>query len=226
MEELKNFRAAVRPTRTQAAFVISSCLQATPKDWWDLVKEESDNFTQFVIKFKRRYWGEETQHSVKAKLEFGSYQTGREGPITAYAIKIFREAKGLTPTLSVKAVISKLARHFNEEIRSTILGRPINTLEDLLELLDRFDNTGSLNSHKTGKPDTRESWRSRTPTNQQQQTRYTGPNQYRRTPELQNTTSREETWRRPNRNQASVQNNIRYEDPLSRHQCPVISITM
>ena len=39
LEELKDFWAAVRPTRLQAAFVISSCLQGTPKDWCDLVKE-------------------------------------------------------------------------------------------------------------------------------------------------------------------------------------------
>ena len=60
LEELKDFWAAVRPYRGQAAFVISSCLHSTPKDWWDLVKEDNDDLAQFISKFKRRYWGEET----------------------------------------------------------------------------------------------------------------------------------------------------------------------
>ena len=72
LEELKDFWAAVRPSRGQAAFVISSCLHSTPKDWWDLVKEDNNDLAQFISKFKRQYWGEETKNSIKATLEFGS----------------------------------------------------------------------------------------------------------------------------------------------------------
>ena len=101
LEELKDFWAAVRPSRGQAAFIISSCLQGTPRDWWDLAKKENDDFPQFVQKFKRRYWGEETQNSVKTKLEFGSYRAARDGSMTAYTIKMFREARSLTPAPAV-----------------------------------------------------------------------------------------------------------------------------
>ena len=178
-EELKDFWAAVRHTSGQTAFIISSCLQGTPRNWWDLVNEEDDEFPQFIMKFKRRYWEEETQHSVKAKLEFGCYQAGREGSMTAYAIKIFREGRGLTPAPAVQGIIQKLARHFNEEIRSTILSRPISTLENLLELLERFDNTGLLNSHRTENSIARDTWRNKNPPSQQQYARYPGdrPNQ-------------------------------------------------
>ena len=71
LEELKDFWAAVRPSRGQAAFVISGCLHTTPKDWWDLEKEDNDDLTQFISKFKRRYWGEETHQIIKAALAFG-----------------------------------------------------------------------------------------------------------------------------------------------------------
>ena len=90
-EELREFWAAIRPSRGQTAFVISSCLQGTPKDWWDLVKEDNDNLNQFISKFKRRNWGEETQHAIKATLEFGSYQPHIDPSMVAYAIKILRE---------------------------------------------------------------------------------------------------------------------------------------
>ena len=214
LEELKDFWTAVRPTRGQTAFIISSCLQGTPRDWWDLVKEEGDDFPQFITKFKRRYWGEETQHSVKTKLEFGSYQAGREGTMTAYAIKMFREARGLAPAPTVQEIIQKLARHFNEEIRSTILSRRISTLESLLELLERFDNTGPLNAHRTDNPIPRDTWRNRNPSSPQQYTRHLGdrPNQYRRNQESQGRTVKEENWRRTARNLEPPQDNIRVMD--------------
>ena len=226
LEELKDFWTAVRPSRGQAAFIISSCLQGTPRDWWDLVKEEDDDLPQFVQKFKRRYWGEETQHSVKTKLGFGSYQGGRDGSMTAYAIKIFREARGLTPAPAVREIISKLARHFNEEIRCTILGRPINTLEDLLELLKRFDNTGPLNVHRNDNFHPRDNWRNNISASQQPYTRFTGerPNQNRRYQETQHRTVKDESWRRPAKAQETTQNNVRtidvvtYEDEAPDHK--------
>ena len=55
-----------------------------------------------------------------------------------------------------------------------------------------------------------ESWRNRAPAGQQQHARYTGEksNQYRRIQKPQNAITKEETWRRPNRNQVPAPNNV------------------
>ena len=220
LEELSDFWAAIRPSRGQTAFVISSCLQGTPKDWWDLVKEENDDLSQFIGKFKRRYWGEETQHAIKATLEFGNYQPSTDPSMVAYAIKIFREVKGLVPSPTTKEIISKLARHFNEEIRSTILARPINTLEDLLELLERFDNAGPLNSRRLTPPIPHDSWRIRSPRDYPQYPRFSDDRGHpqRRNPGIPDGQPKNENWRKPARNQEQPQNNVRVLDMIGTEQ--------
>ena len=131
--------------------------------------------------------------------------------MAAYAIKLFREVRGLTPSPSTKEIISKLARHFNEEIRSTISGRPINTLEDLLELLERFDNAGPLNSYRTPPRSTQESWRNRGTPGVQQYTRNNGDRGYQpiRNLETGGREPRNDSWRRPERNLESPKTQVR-----------------
>ena len=117
-------------------------------------------------------------------------------------------------TPAVKEIISKLARHFNEEIRSTILGRLISTLEDLLELIERFENTGPLNIHRIKNPHFRDNWRNNGPVNQQSQPRFSTDrlNQHRRYTEAQNKEGKEENWRKPTRGQELTRNNVRVLD--------------
>ena len=120
--------------------------------------------------------------------------------MAAYAIKFFREVRGLTPSPSTREIISKLARHFNEEIRSPILGRPINTLEDLLELLERFDNAGPLNSHRPPLGNPQEIWRNRSTSGVQQYPRNNGDRDYqpRKNIETGGREPRNEQWRMNN----------------------------
>ena len=132
--ELRDFLEAVRPSRNQLAFVIGSCLRGTAKDWWDLTKEEDDDFDNFCDKFTERCWGESIQHEAKSRLEFGFYHTGSEIGMATYALQAFREARSLTPPLWDGEIILKLARHFNEDIRSMIIGRSISCLKDLLNI--------------------------------------------------------------------------------------------
>lgn len=152
----------MNPGRDESAFILSSCLKGTPKDWWDLVKQENNTIESFCEKFKDRYWNENVQYETKRKLEFGHYVPSAETSMSTYAIKIFRDAKGLNPPLRDAEIIQKLSRHFNEEIRVAILGRHIQVLQDLLELLERFDNFGTLNSKRGESSKTKtENWRNR-----------------------------------------------------------------
>lgn len=47
LEALKYYWETVKTTREQTAFIMGSCLHGTPKDWWDLVKEDDDNLGRF-----------------------------------------------------------------------------------------------------------------------------------------------------------------------------------
>ena len=190
LEELRDFWEAVRPSRHQLAFVIGSCLRGTAKDWWDLTKEEDDDFDTFCEKFMERYWGESVQHEAKSRLEFGFYHTGSEIGMATYALQAFREARSLTPPLRDGEIILKLARHFNEDIRSMIIGRSISCLKDLLNILEKFDRCGPLNSQRAEAATPKENWKSRQIVQ--------GPdrsNQYRRSNPPQQRFLREEGWK-------------------------------
>ena len=118
--------------------------------------------------------------------------------MVAYAIKNFRQVKGLVPSPTAKEIISKLARHFNEEIRSTVLGRPINNLEDLLELLERFDNAGPLNSRRSTPPNAHDNWRNKSSRDCLQYPRPSddGGHPQRRCPGIPDGQPKFETWRK------------------------------
>lgn len=195
LSELQDFWAAMRPSQEETAFVIGSCLKGAPKDWWDLVKEDNDTIETFHRKFKDRYWNDNTQHEVRRKLEFGHYTATSDNSMTIYVIKIFRDAKNLTPPLSDSEIIKRLSRHFNEEIRTTILGRQIQKLSELLELLDRFDSSGPLNSRRGDNTDTKnENWRNKT---------------HRNEADKPHPQKREENWRSKEKNAPATNRAIR-----------------
>lgn len=195
LNELRDYWSAVNPSQEETAYLIGSCLRGIPKDWWDLVKEDGDNFDSFCVKFKERYWNENTQHEVKRKLEFGHYNPTPESSMTNYAVKMFRDAKNLTYPLSDHEIIRKLSRHFNEEIRTAILGRKIQALHEMLELLEKFDTTGPLNTRRLDNSEAKpEHWRGR---------------QNRTENERSNGQKREENWRAKDRSSQSQTRTIR-----------------
>ena len=96
----------------------------------------------FLDRFLGRYWNEQAQHELRRKLEFGSHTRDRTGSRTEYAIRIYAEAKELGPTMSHGEIIQKLARHYNEEIKYTIVERGITRIDELIELLENFERIG------------------------------------------------------------------------------------
>lgn len=184
----------MKPNQEETPYILGSCLRGPPKDWWDLVKEDNDTLESFCNKFKSRFWNENTQHEVKCKLEFGHFASSGETSMTNYALKSFRDAKGLTPPLSDPEIIRKLSRHFNEEIRTAILGRQLHTLQGLLELLERFDTSGPINK-KNDTPDQKiDNWRVRPGKTEA---------------EKQGGPRKEENWRNRDRNQTPYTRNVR-----------------
>ena len=49
-------------------------------------------------------------------------------------------------TSSENEIVSKLSRHFNDDIRTAIIIRNVKTFENLIELLDAFDQAGPSNA--------------------------------------------------------------------------------
>ena len=145
---MKQYWEAVKPKDSDTHYLIERSLTGPPGDWWQIIKDEVNNFQTFLNKFSRRFWNEKAQHELRRKLEFGCHQVGKMGSRSEYAIRLYAEAKELRPTISPGEIIQKLARHFNEEIKYAIIGRGISHMDDLVELLENFDRIGPINTNK------------------------------------------------------------------------------
>ena len=55
--------------------------------------------------------------------------------------------KDLIPPPSENEIVSKLSRHFHDNIRTAVIIRNIKTFDNLIELLDAFDQAGPSNSN-------------------------------------------------------------------------------
>ena len=64
-----------------------------------------------------------------------------------YAIKMINNANDLIPPTSENEIVSKLSRHFHDDVRTAIIIRNVKTFEDLMELLDAFDQAGPSNTN-------------------------------------------------------------------------------
>ena len=58
---------------------------------------------------------------------------------------MIENAKDLIPPPSENEIVSKLSRHFHDDIRTAIIIRNVKTFENLIELLDAFDQAGPSN---------------------------------------------------------------------------------
>lgn len=145
MRQIKQYWEVVRPRNCDMEYLIEKSLSGTPYDWWLVVKGEVTCLNSFLQKFQQRYWGEKVQHEIKKKLEFGTFKCNQDHSRAEYAIKVFATVNELTPPLEPREVITKLARHFNDEIKYAIIGRGIDRYEPLIELLEEFDRIGGSN---------------------------------------------------------------------------------
>ena len=77
-------------------------------------------YAEFKQKFESRYWNSHTQRLLRNELEYGRYD--RKLGITPenYIIQQVERAKHLTPAFSDIDIVTKLAYHFNHNIRVAV----------------------------------------------------------------------------------------------------------
>ena len=60
---------------------------------------------------------------------------------------MINNAKDFIPPPSENEIVSKLSRHFHDDVRTAIIIRNVKTFENLIELLDAFDQAGPSNTN-------------------------------------------------------------------------------
>ena len=79
-------------------------------------------------------------------MKFGRHIANGNLSKVEYAIKMINNAKALIPPPSENGIVSKLSRHFHDDVRTAIILINVRTFENLIELLDTFDQAGSSNA--------------------------------------------------------------------------------
>ena len=128
-------------------YIIYACLEGIAREWWELVSQNDENINTFRDKFIKKYWNENVCFQISSELQFGRFIPNNNLSRAEYAIKLINNAKDLIPPPSESEIVAKLSRHFHDDIRTAIIIRNIKTFEQLMELLDAFDQAGPSNAN-------------------------------------------------------------------------------
>ncbi|XP_043287521.1 putative uncharacterized protein DDB_G0291812 [Venturia canescens] len=147
IKEFRHYCEVTNPTFTEMKYLLSQSLEKAAKEWWELVEDQVNSFEDVEKRFINRFWSHDVQRRVRKDLEFGKYPE-KPGKLTKveYATRTFGAARDLIPPPSDPDIVASLSQHFTEEIRATIISRGFETLEQLIEFLEKLDQSGPVNT--------------------------------------------------------------------------------
>ena len=114
------------------------------RDRYNIVRDKITTYAEFKQKFESRYWNSHTQRLLRNELEYGRYD--RKLGITPenYIIQQVERAKHLTPVFAEIDIVTKLAYHFNHNIRVAVFTQGIRTVDELLILVSQSETVFDL----------------------------------------------------------------------------------
>ena len=146
LKDFERYISAIDISTNDFNYIIYACLEGIAREWWELVSQNDENVVSFRDKFIKKFWNENVCFQISSELQFGRYIPNNNLSRAEYAIKMINNAKDLIPPPSENEIVSKLSRHFNDDIRTAIIIRNVRTFENLIELLDAFDQAGPSNA--------------------------------------------------------------------------------
>ena len=145
LKDFERYISAIDITANDYNYIIYACLDGIAREWWELVSQNDENISSFGEKFIKKYWNENVCFQISSNLQFGRHISNGNLSRVEYAIKMINNANDLIPPPSENKIVAKLSRHFHDDVRTTIIIRNVRTFENLIELLDAFDQSGSSN---------------------------------------------------------------------------------
>lgn len=148
LRDLKAYLDVTDADQTEVKYIITQSLKGSASEWWHLVEDDVNSWKEFDLRFRTRYWSETKQAEIRRKLEFGFFEYKEGYRRCEYAMSLYGDVKNLTTQYCETDIINLLASHFNEDIRSAVISREINSKERFFQLLERYDNSSALNRGK------------------------------------------------------------------------------
>ncbi|XP_043271228.1 nuclear transcription factor Y subunit gamma-like [Venturia canescens] len=222
IKEFRHYCEVTNPTFTEMKYLLSQSLEKAAKEWWELVEDQVNSFEDVEKRFTNRFWSHDVQRRVRKDLEFGKYPE-KPGKLTKveYATRTFGAARDLIPPPSDPDIVASLSQHFTEEIRATIISRGFETLEQLIEFLEKLDQSGPVNTGtEEGKPQNQKP--NSNDKNEQRPFKMPPPNNWNNNGYQNNNNRGNQNWQNNrqnwNQNNGGFQNNRGYQNTNGYNQ--------
>ena len=149
LKDFERYISAIDISTNDFNYIIYTCLEDIARERWELVSQNDENVNTFREKFIKKFWNENMCFQISSELQFGRYIPYNNLSEAEYVIKLINNAKDLIPPHSESEIVSKLSRNFHDDVRTAIITINVKTFEDLMKLLDAFDQAGPSNAKST-----------------------------------------------------------------------------
>lgn len=130
-------------THEKRWYIIRSILDESFKgitdNWWMATRYEINNYDEFKVLFKAKYWSESTQNIVRDNLCHGRFAPTRGTP-TAYFLGKVCLAKHIEPRIPEECLINKLSYHYVETIVRARLCGQVKMIQAMAALLENYEH--------------------------------------------------------------------------------------
>ena len=89
--------------------------------------------------------GRESTNKIRRELEFWFYRADGQYTRSEYVMSLYNDVKMLSDAPATPLIIDKFSRHFDAGIQQIIITRHLQTIEELVELLDSLEQVGEVN---------------------------------------------------------------------------------
>ena len=103
-----------------------------------MIRDQIRNFDEFKDLFTQKYWGEKRQDAVRDSLEFGRFNWKGNLSAIQYMERKLLESRQLTPAITDRQLIKKIARHFGKNIEIAVVTRGVNSIQNLESLIAEY----------------------------------------------------------------------------------------
>ena len=106
--------------------------------WWRVIRNQVTTFEEFKEAFTQKYWGQERQDEIRDHLEYGKFDWHGQVSSIQYIERILLECRQLSPTITDKQLIRKIAKHFSRDVQLAVVTRGINTIPNFESLIVEY----------------------------------------------------------------------------------------
>lgn len=119
--------------------VIEQCLDHHASKWFELVKYQIKNWTDFEAMFLNKYWSHEVQRGIKQRIDVEKYRQDGRLSRAEYFIEKVLTLRSITPPLTDEEIVIILSDHFSELVQDARRIQNVTTVHEFELLLQRED---------------------------------------------------------------------------------------